>query len=137
MKVDVVIKDNMTFIDLFSFLGGLAGGLRVVFRQISKELSDNITKSKLIRKLYIFRHSDFLAFHLNSISNKTTWVFKKFDKYKHTFLIRRLGRWCCKRPKSESQKLRVKAMRKLEKDFDIVRIVDTIHKIKATLKVVI
>ena len=45
---------------------------------------------------------------------------------------------CCrKRKKSKSEKLLKKAQNKLNSDLDIVRLIDTIYKIKATLKVMI
>ena len=44
---------------------------------------------------------------------------------------------CCKRKKTKSEKLHARALKKLDNDHDIVRIVDQIHKIKATLKVLV
>ena len=45
---------------------------------------------------------------------------------------------CCGRhKKSKSQKLHAKALKKLDNDLDIVRIIDQIYKIKATLKVLV
>lgn len=45
---------------------------------------------------------------------------------------------CCRKgKKSKSEKLMKKAQNKLNSDLDIVRLIDTIYKIKATLKVVV
>ena len=65
----------MSIIDLLSFVGGLAGGLRLIFGSIAGMVASEMLESRMIKRTYMLKNSDFLKWDVKSFSLKTTYAF--------------------------------------------------------------
>ena len=78
-----------------------------------------------------------------NISNKNKWVYYDFfQTASRNLLYRIFRRWCKCCLRKNEREMKVKMLKKagrdrLEKDLDGVKLINTIYKIKAALKVII
>ena len=84
--------------------------------------------------MYFIKTPDFLKYGFPNISNKNTWTFKEFKQLNCSpTKIPQKGK---QKPKAKEDYLE-KGKDKLSKDLDIIHIVDSIYKFRATLRVLV
>lgn len=71
--VTVIERDKETITDILAYMGGLAGGIRILFTLSCRLVSLQVLESQLIRKLYFKQHSNFLSRRFNHISKNKFW----------------------------------------------------------------
>lgn len=115
-----------TILELFSYIGGLANFFKGIFSLVAALFSFANVKYQLIRKLYFNKTPDFLARKFIFIpSLPYRYVYKEFKNLQ-------ISMNPCKREKNQTM-----AERQLERDLDIIQLIDTIYKMKASLDVLI
>jgi hypothetical protein len=80
-QVHVVKRKMFKIMDLISYLGGISGGIIASFKFLSLLISEEVIMSKLVRKMYLMRNTNYLKEHFRSFSNQNTWAFQNFEKY--------------------------------------------------------
>lgn len=80
-RIDIIKRHKFTYIELLSFIGGVASGLRMILIVLSSVNNVTIVETKLINFLYFRETPDFLKEDFPSFTAKTYWSFHKFSKF--------------------------------------------------------
>ena len=132
------VRRVQTVYDVLSYLGGLSLGIRLILRLFGAVFSEISMEAKLIKQLYFTYEPNILAKDLKSIANHSQFsLYMKYQLIRIGNISQFKYRFCGRKRRTSMENLAQKTHRRLKQDLDFLALVDTVYKIKASLKMLI